>query len=99
MLRVKLREDSGYSEPEFRRYEKGMMVRNILGTVQRPRVPPFRDPESLLFIHEVDRGRLVKGDWYSYASPFGRTCMSSLSGGTQFALTLIYYSRRNVHTT
>jgi len=99
MLRVKLREYTVYLEPGFCRYEKGMMVRNILGTIQRPRVPPFRDPESLLFIHEVDRGRLVKGDWYSYVSPFGRTCMSSLSGGTQYALTLIYYSRRNVYTT
>lgn len=99
MLRVKLREDKGYTEPGFCRYEKGMMVRQILGTFQRPRVPPFRDPESLLFIHEVDRGRLVEGDWYSYVSPYGRTCMSSLCGGTQYALTLIYNSRRNIYTT
>lgn len=99
MLRVKLIEDNGYTVPGWCRYNADMMIRDILGTFEEPRVPPFRDPESLLFIHEIDRGRLVKGDWYSYVSPFGRTCMSSLSGGTQYALTLIYNSRRNIYTT
>lgn len=99
MLRVKLIEDKGAAQTDFCRYEAGMMIREILGTFQTPRVPPFRDPESLLFIHEVDRGRLVKGDWYSYVSPYGRTCMSSLCGGTQYALTLIDHSRRNIYTT
>lgn len=60
--------------------------------------PPFRDPESQLFIQEIDHGHLVDGDWYSYVSTYGRTCMSSLSGGTQYALTLIYNSRRGSYT-
>ena len=97
MLRVKLidkRRDRG-----FCRYTEGTMIRVILGTFQEPRVPPFRDPESLLFIQEVDKGHLVEGDWYSYVSRYGRTCMSSLCGGTQYALTLIHNSRRNVYTT
>lgn len=59
---------------------------------------PFRDEASLKFIREIDRGELVEGDWYSYVSPFGRTCMSSLCGGTKYALTCINNSRSGVYT-
>lgn len=69
MLRVKPREDKGYTGPGFCRCDADMMIRNILSTFDEPKMPPFRDPESLLFIHEVDRGRLVKGDWYSLSAP------------------------------
>ncbi|MCI8363929.1 MAG: hypothetical protein HFG34_03120 [Eubacterium sp.] len=59
---------------------------------------PFRDESSLKFIREIDHGELVEGDWYSYVSPHGRTCMSGLCGGTQYALTCIDNSRAEVYT-
>lgn len=97
MLRVKLIRHDG-PERGFFRYQHDTFISQVLGTFDEPKVPPFRDPESLLFIQEVDHGHLVEGDWYSYVSPYGRTCMSSLCGGTQYALTLIYRSRRGGYT-
>ncbi len=51
-------------------YYRGAFVREILGTFDEPGVPPFRGPESQLFIREVDHSHLVDGDWYSYVSPY-----------------------------
>ncbi len=97
MIRVKLVEDYA-SQRDVCCYDRGTFVRDVLGNHDEPRVPPFRNPESLLFIREVDDGHLVDGDWYSYVSPFGRTCMSSLCGGTRYALTVIYNSRKGIYT-
>lgn len=97
MIRVKFVEGMS-PELGFCPYSRETFVRDVLGSVDGPSVPPFRDPESLLFIREVDHGHLVDGDWYSYVSPFGRTCMSSLCGGTQYALTVIYNSRKGIYT-
>lgn len=74
------------------------MTRPLGGFLEFRTEPPFRDPESLLFIQEVDDGHLVNGDWYSYVSSFGKTCMSSLCGDTQYALALIYDSRKGAYT-
>lgn len=95
MLRVNLIDRSQWS---FCRYTPDTFVRQVLGTFDELTEPPFRDPESLMFIQQVDQGHLVEGDWYSYVSPYGRTCMSSLCGGTQYALTLIYRSRKGQYT-
>lgn len=97
MIRVKFMEDMT-SGSGFCPYNRETFVKDVLGSFDEPRVPPFRDPESLLFIREIDHAHLVDGDWYSYVSPFGRTCMSSLCGGTQYALTVIYNSRKGIYT-
>lgn len=98
MIRVKLVGD-GHSSEHFWHYSEDVFLTWPLGGFHEDRTePPFRDPESLLFIEEVDNSHLVDGDWYSYVSPFGRTCMSSFAGGTKYALTLIFNSRKGSYT-
>lgn len=97
MIRVKL-VDNYAGQRGVHLYDRETFVRFVLGTFDEPRVPLFRDPESLLFIEEVDHSHLVDGDWYSYVSPSGRTCMSSFAGGTKYALTLIFNSRKGIYT-
>ena len=59
---------------------------------------PFRDEESLRFIEEVDKATLVEGEWYAMVTPFGKTCLSALSGGTKYALVLVANSAKGVYT-
>lgn len=80
-----------YDERNFHRLLGG-------GFLEADEKPPFRDLESQMFIREIDRGELVEGDWYSYVSPYGRTCMINLCGGTKYALTVISNSRNGVYT-
>lgn len=98
MIRVKLVDSTNPSERFWRYNAKDFLTFTLGGFDEYRTEPPFRDPESQLFIREVDDGHLVDGDWYSYVSPFGRTCMSSLCGGTKYALTLIYRSRKGLYT-
>ena len=60
--------------------------------------PPFRDADSVRFIREIDHARFVEDDWYSVVTPLGRTDMTALCGGTQYALTVIANSRRGIYT-
>lgn len=60
--------------------------------------PPFRDDDSVKFIREIDHAHFVENDWYSVVTPFGRTNMTALCGGTQYALTVIANSRQGFYT-
>ena len=55
---------------------------------------PFRDEESVRLIHEIDQARFVEGDSYSMITPFGRTCLSALCGGTKYGLTALDAARK-----
>ncbi|HIR13420.1 MAG TPA: hypothetical protein IAB31_05805 [Candidatus Choladousia intestinavium] len=101
MIRLRLinREEAYQKKGEYAFYQEKDFLRLLGGSILEGwKQPPFRDPESQLFIREIDEGRFVEGDWYSYISPFGRTCMSSLCGGTKYALTVIKNSRAGRYT-
>lgn len=99
MLRVRLLTEEEFFDHNIPidPYEQKSFFR-LLGGLGHPQAPPFRDRESLKFIREVDQGELIEGDWYSYLSPYGRTSMCYLCGGTQYALTCIDNSRRGIYT-
>lgn len=98
MLRVKsMKEEAFYKNSRIDNRNKTTFYA-LLGGCMNPEEPPFRDKESLKIIEEIDKGKLVGDDWYSYRSPLGRTCMCHLSGGAQYALTCIANSRRGIYT-
>lgn len=80
-----------YSDKDFYRLVQGYAGEEKTG-------PPFRDADSVKFIREIDKAEFVKDDWYSVVTPFGRTNMTALCGGTQYALTVIANSRRGIYT-
>lgn len=67
-------------------------------TWEEDKKPPCRDEDSVRFIREIDRAEFVEGDWYSVVTPFNRTDMTALCGGTKYALTVINNSRSGFYT-
>ncbi len=67
-------------------------------TATEKKEPPFRDDDSVRFIREVDHAEFVEGDWYSIVTPYNRTDMTALCGGTRYALTVIDNSRYGRYT-
>lgn len=100
MLRVKLvkREDFHQEGSKICVYDNNCFY-DLLGGSSQKEEAPFRDDESLKLIRELDNGAPVDGDWYSYASPQGRSCMCHLSNKTKYALTCIANSRNGLYTT
>ncbi len=72
------------------------LVEGIAGIENK--TPPFRDADSMRFIREIDHAEFVEGDWYSIVTPFGRTNVTALCGGTRFALVVLHNSRLGVYT-
>ncbi len=86
----------GFSAAE---YSENSFFRLLNGdALAEEKFPPFRDEESLRIIEEVDHATLVEEEWYAMVTPFGKTCLSALSGGSKYALTVIYNSRNGVYT-
>ena len=75
-------------------------LRLVQGNIfEERKKPPLRDEDSLKFINEVDRAEFVGGeDWYSIVTPYGRTNVTALCSGTQFALVLIDNSKGGLYT-
>ena len=65
---------------------------------EEEKFPPFRDAESAELICSIDKAEFVEGDWYSMVTPYGRTCLSALSSGTKYGLTVISNSRKGIYT-
>ena len=83
---------SNYTERDFFWLVQGSIC-------DKEKKPPFRDEDSLRFIREIDKAELVGGeDWYSVVTPFGRTNVTALCGGTKFSLVLINNSRHGLYT-
>lgn len=80
-----------YSEESFLR-----LLNGDAGAEEK--FPPFRDEASMRFINEVDRATVIEEEWYAMITPFGKTCLSALSGGSKYALTVIHNSRNGVYT-
>lgn len=88
-----------YDEKIICEYDRNSFIRIVNGfPSERDKKPPFRDEDSMRFIREIDRAEFVENDWYSVVTPFNRTCMTALCGGTQYALTVIHNSRRGIYT-
>lgn len=81
-------------------FTEGDFFRLVQGNIGSERKEaPFRDGDSLKFISEVDRAEFVGGeDWYSVVTPYGRTNVTALCSGTQFALVMIENSRNGFYT-
>ena len=65
---------------------------------KKEKFAPFRDEESLRVITELDKATLVDGEWYAMVTPFGKTCLSALSSGAKYALTVIENSKHGIYT-
>lgn len=57
---------------------------------------PFRDDESMMFIKEIDNAKFSSK--YGVVTPYGECPVTSLCGGTQYALTVIHNSRLGRYT-
>lgn len=81
-------------------YNKEDFYHLVQGSVgEENKEPPFRDEDSLKFIKEIDHAEFVGGDdWYSIVTPFGRTDVTALCGGTRFALVILHNSKRGIYT-
>lgn len=105
MIKVKLY-DSSKDDIEERREQRIILysredffhiINGNIGDAEKQR--PFQDEDFLRFIREIDRAEFVGGeDWYSIVTPYGRTNVTALCGGTQYALALIDNSRRGIYT-
>ena len=105
MIKVKLYDSSKMDIEECRRqkitlYGRKTFLHIVEGySGEEEKEPPFGDADSLRFIHEIDKAEFVGGeDWYSIVTPYGRTNVTALCGGTQYALILIDNSRRGLYT-
>lgn len=102
MVKVKLydfRECSDLRKQKICIYSKENFLRIVQGGIWEAEKKPFRDEDSLRFIREIDHAEFVGGDdWYSIVTPFGRTNVTALCGGTRYALTLLDNSRRGIYT-
>lgn len=82
------------------RYDKECFYNLVQGSIlDEEKEPPFRNEDSARFIREIDHAEFVEGDWYSIITPFNRTDMTALCGGTRYALTVIDNSRYGIYTT
>ena len=81
-----------YSEDDFYNILNGKAWDN-------KKYPPFRDAESVKVINEIDKAKFVKNEWYAMITPFGKTCLSALSSGSKYALTVINNSKHGIYTT
>lgn len=80
-------------------YDSSCFINLVNGSIaEENKVPPFRDEDSARFIHEIDHAEFVEDDWYSIITPYNRTCLTALCGGTQYALTVINNSRYGIYT-
>lgn len=103
MIRVKFynfKKCTDLGKKRIRIYDKEDFFRIVRGGIgDGEEKKPFRDEDSLRFIREIDHAEFVDGDdWYSIVTPFGRTNVTALCGGTRYALTLLDNSRRGVYT-
>lgn len=103
MIRVKFynfKKCTDLGKKRIRIYDKEDFFRIVRGGIgDGEEKKPFRDEDSLRFIREIDHAEFVDGDdWYSIETPFGRTNVTALCGGTRYALTLLDNSRRGIYT-
>lgn len=103
MIKVRFydfRKNSDFDKQKICFYDEKTFYRIVEGNIcSKEKRKPFRDEDSLRFIHEIDRAEFVDGDdWYSIVTPYGRTNITALCGGTRYALTLIDNSKRGLYT-
>lgn len=106
MIRLKMwYDDTPFNYDEFRKLQHYDNRSSFMDIVNRYNFnydlynlpeEPFRDEESMIFIEQIDNAKFTSK--YGVATPYGECPVTSLCGGTQYALSVIYNSRQGLYT-
>lgn len=98
MIRIKILYDYGYDNwRNCKFYDNKYSFMDLVNTYNLfSEDEPFRDDESRMFIEQIDHAEFSSK--YGVVTPYGECPLTSLSGGTRYALTVIHNSRMGKYT-